>query len=148
MESHACNHVYTQPLGIDDVNRMVADVLHFAEAPESTLKLSELVFTKTKGNPFFTISFLTKLYQTELIVRISRYSRYSRSCVSELVLAWVDPVMREQWFDYTRGCWQWDLEKIEGMQYTDNVVEFMAQDLRKLPNEVLASCSPHTCDLV
>ena len=56
--------------------------------------------------------------------------------------------MREQWFDYTRGCWQWDLEKIEGMQYTDNVVEFMAQDLRKLPNEVLASCSPHTCDLV
>jgi predicted ATPase len=47
-----------------------------------------------------------------------------------------------QWFDYTRGCWQWDLEKIEGMQYTDNVVEFMAQDLRKLPNEVLA-CSPH-----
>ena len=63
-------------------------------------------------------------------------------------MAWVDPVMREQWFDYTRGCWQWDLEKIEGMQYTDNVVEFMAQDLRKLPNEVLASCSPHTCDLV
>ena len=78
MESHACNHVYTQPLGIDDVNRMVADVLHFAEAPESTLKLSELVFTKTKGNPFFTISFLTKLYQTELIVRLSRYCRLSR----------------------------------------------------------------------
>jgi hypothetical protein len=48
----------------------------------------------------------------------------------------------QQWFNYTKGCWQWDLEKIEGMQYTDNVVEFMAQDLRKLPNEVLA-CSPH-----
>jgi hypothetical protein len=48
---------------------MVADVLHYTETPESTLKLSELVHTKTKGNPFFTISFLTKLYQTELIVR-------------------------------------------------------------------------------
>ncbi|ELR13786.1 GAF domain containing serine/threonine kinase [Acanthamoeba castellanii str. Neff] len=97
-----CNSILLEPLGIDDVNRMVADVLHFAEAPESTLKLSELVFTKTKGNPFFTISFLTKLHQNSSL-----------------------------------GCWQWDLEKIEGMQYTDNVVEFMAQDLRKLPNETL-----------
>jgi predicted ATPase len=41
-----------------------------------------------------------------------------------------------QWFNHTEGNWQWDLAKIEGMQYTDNVVEFMAQDLRKLPEDV------------
>jgi predicted ATPase len=54
----------------------------------------------------------------------------------------------QQWFNYTKGCWQWDLEKIEGMQYTDNVVEFMAQDLRKLPKEVLNPShwpSVHSC---
>jgi hypothetical protein len=51
---------------------MVADVLHYGHAPQETLVLSELVFEKTKGNPFFTISFLTKLYQTELIVSLPR----------------------------------------------------------------------------
>jgi hypothetical protein len=33
------------------------------------MALSELVYEKTKGNPFYTISFLTKLHQTGLIVR-------------------------------------------------------------------------------
>jgi hypothetical protein len=122
---------------------MVADVLHYTETPESTLKLSELVHTKTKGNPFFTISFLTKLYQTELIVRT--VSMRKASDVHERPAVWLLElrltrclfvVGGQQWFNYTKGCWQWDLEKIEGMQYTDNVVEFMAQDLRKLPKEV------------
>ena len=35
------------------------------------------------------------------------------------------------------------------MDYTDNVVEFMAQDLRNLPKEVLTRCVlyiTHLCD--
>jgi predicted ATPase len=51
------------------VNKMVADVLHYFRDPEATMELSRLVFEKTKGNPFFTISFLTKLYQHTLVVR-------------------------------------------------------------------------------
>ncbi len=50
---------------------MVADVLHYGHAPQEVLVLSTLVFEKTKGNPFFAISFLTKLYQTGLIVHLS-----------------------------------------------------------------------------
>jgi predicted ATPase len=62
---------HLQPLALDDVNKMVADVLHYSHAPQEVLVLSTLVFEKTKGNPFFAISFLTKLYQTGLIVHLS-----------------------------------------------------------------------------
>jgi hypothetical protein len=54
---------------------MVADVLHYAKGAKDdhtsrgTEALSALVYQKTKGNPFFTISFLTKLHQTGFIVR-------------------------------------------------------------------------------
>jgi hypothetical protein len=41
-----------------------------------------------------------------------------------------------QWFDHERGRWLWNLNKVKDMGYTDNVVEFMAQDLRNLPKEV------------
>jgi predicted ATPase len=53
---------------------MVADMLHYSRTPEATMALSTLVYEKTKGNPFFTISFLTKLYQNSHIVRLSRGS--------------------------------------------------------------------------
>jgi predicted ATPase len=61
-----------QPLELVDVNKMVNDVLHCTGAHEdgrTTKALSALVYEKTKGNPFFTISFLTKLHQTGFIVR-------------------------------------------------------------------------------
>lgn len=35
------------------------------------------------------------------------------------------------------GRWEWDLAKIQAMQYAENVVEFMAQDLRNLPERTL-----------
>ena len=40
-----------------------------------------------------------------------------------------------QQFDYDEGHWKWDLPRIQAMEYTDNVVEFMAQDLRNLPQK-------------
>jgi predicted ATPase len=61
--------VLLQPLRLEDVNMMVADVLHYCRTPEATMELSTLVYEKTKGNPFFTISFLTKLHQNSHIVR-------------------------------------------------------------------------------
>lgn len=52
-----------------------------------------------------------------------------------VTLAWVG-LWGVQWFDHAKGRWQWDLAKVEAMDYTDNVVEFMAQDLRNLPHQV------------
>jgi predicted ATPase len=42
-----------------------------------------------------------------------------------------------QWFNNDMGRWEWDLAKIQAMQYAENVVEFMAQDLGNLPERTL-----------
>jgi predicted ATPase/signal transduction histidine kinase len=53
------------PLGLDDVDRLVAATLHCE--PERALPLAELVHEKTGGNPFFAIQFLTALADERLL---------------------------------------------------------------------------------
>ncbi len=38
----------------------------------------------------------------------------------------------QQHFDYGEYKWRWDLSEIESMSFTDDVVEFMVQDLSRL----------------
>ncbi len=40
--------------------------------------------------------------------------------------------MAQQHFDYEEYKWRWDLPQIESMSFTDNVVDFMLQDLGRL----------------
>jgi predicted ATPase len=53
-------------LEIEDLNAMVSDTLDID--PKNTLVLSELIFKKTAGNPFFSREFFDNLYQEEKIV--------------------------------------------------------------------------------
>ena len=53
------------PLGLDDVERLIADALHCG--PDSAGPLALLVYEKTGGNPFFTIQFLTSLAEEGLL---------------------------------------------------------------------------------
>jgi PAS domain S-box-containing protein len=53
------------PLGLDDVNRLVADALHCE--PERARPLAQLVQEKTGGNPFFAIQFFTALADEGLL---------------------------------------------------------------------------------
>ncbi|MGA2113155.1 MAG: sigma 54-interacting transcriptional regulator [Bryobacteraceae bacterium] len=53
------------PLGLDDVERLVADALRCG--PESAGPLALLVYEKTGGNPFFTIQLLTTLVEEGLL---------------------------------------------------------------------------------
>jgi predicted ATPase/signal transduction histidine kinase len=85
--------------------------------------LTELVAQKTKGNPFFTTQFLKALHQDELMT-----------------------------FDVQSGHWQCDLVRVREAVLTDDVVEFMAQQLQKLSlatQEVLklAACIGNQFDL-
>ena len=75
--------------------------------PDFSLPLAETVYQKTKGNPFFVNQFLKTLY--------------TEGDIS------VDPA----------GGWTWNLGKIEEMQVTDNVVQFMADKLSDLPSDSL-----------
>jgi len=66
--------------------------------------LSVLIYQKTKGNPFFATQFLKALHQENLIQ-----------------------------FDIELGCWQFDIVQVTTQAVTDDVVAFMALQLRKLP---------------
>lgn len=77
-------------------------------------KLAELIHKKTAGNPFFVNQFLKNLYDSKVIE--------------------LDP----------KTGWIWDMDKIQQMQFTDNVVEFMAEKISSLPvntREILKVCA-------
>jgi PAS domain S-box-containing protein len=66
--------------------------------------LARLVHQKTGGNPFFSIQFLTTLAEERLVE-----------------------------FDARTAAWRWDVRRIEGKGFTDNVVELMIAKLKRLP---------------
>jgi predicted ATPase/class 3 adenylate cyclase len=85
--------------------------------------LAELVLAKTQGNPFFMNEFLKSLYTEKLLD-----------------------------FDFLSGRWQWNLEQIQARGITENVVELMAQKIKKLPKPTqdilkLAACIGNQFDL-
>lgn len=72
--------------------------------PELATPLSQLIAQKTQGNPFFTAQFLKALHQDGLIT-----------------------------FDIQARYWQCDITRVREAALTDDVVQFMAQQLQKLP---------------
>ncbi|QTA80768.1 Protein kinase and AAA ATPase domains-containing protein [Desulfonema limicola] len=85
--------------------------------------LTELVYKKTRGNAFFVKEFFKSLYKEKLLV-----------------------------FDYKKRTWNWNTSQIQEKNITDNVVELMAERLRKLPLETQqvlksASCIGSTFDI-
>ncbi|MEG4963437.1 MULTISPECIES: AAA family ATPase [unclassified Microcoleus] len=115
------NTITLAPLARTSLNQLVADTLSCS--PKLAEPLTELVYQKTKGNPFFATQFLKALHQDELII-----------------------------FDIKAGYWQCDISKITEAALTDDVVEFMAQQLQKLPVETqdvlkLAACIGNQFDL-
>jgi PAS domain S-box-containing protein len=92
------------PLARGDVGRLVSDSLHCSEA--AARPLTDLVYEKTGGNPFFAIQFLTALCEEGLLS--------------------VDPAA---------GRWVWDLDRIRAKGYTDNIVDLMVGKLARLPEE-------------
>ena len=85
--------------------------------------LTELIHRKTQGNPFFITQFLKALYE-------DKYINFNRE----------------------QGYWQCNLVAINAQTLTDDVVEFMTQQLQKLPRETqivlkLAACIGNQFDL-
>ena len=92
-------------------------------ATEIAQPLTQLIHQKTKGNPFFATQFLKALYEDGLIS-----------------------------FDWDAGSWQCDVSEVRSLALTDDVVEFMAIQLQKLPEATqnvlkLAACIGNQFDL-
>jgi len=109
------------PLNQTNLNFLITDTLGCRA--EMAIPLSQMVFAKTKGNPFFATQFLKSLHQDGIIK-----------------------------FNFDVGYWQYDLAAIQALALTDDVVEFIAQQIEKLPivtQEVLklAACIGNEFDL-
>ncbi|RCJ37919.1 serine/threonine protein kinase [Nostoc minutum NIES-26] len=65
--------------------------------------LAELVFHKTQGNPFFLTQLLKYLYEENLLS-----------------------------FNFSKSIWQWNIEQLQVINITDNVVELMVAQIQKL----------------
>uniref|UniRef100_A0A8J7A8X7 histidine kinase n=1 Tax=Desmonostoc muscorum LEGE 12446 TaxID=1828758 RepID=A0A8J7A8X7_DESMC len=100
---------------------MVADTLSCSTVLAQPL--AELVYQKTKGNPFFATQFLRALHQEGYIA-----------------------------YDLQVGHWQCDMVSVKLLSLTDDVVQFMARQLQKLPEVTqeilkLAACVGAQFDL-
>jgi predicted ATPase/GAF domain-containing protein len=124
------NTIALYPLKSNDLNNLIADTLNCAR--EIALPLTELVYQKTKGNPFFATQFLKSLYEDKLINFILPQSPLGKGG--------------------SQGGWQCDIAQVKALSLTDDVVEFMALQLQKLPGKTqdvlkLAACIGNSFDL-
>jgi predicted ATPase/GAF domain-containing protein len=96
------NTITLQPLSENSLNQLIASTL------KCSLKLAQplqqLVYQKTKGNPFFSTQFLKALYEDKLIK-----------------------------FNLDAGHWECDIVRVKEAVLCDDVVEFIAWQLQKLP---------------
>ncbi len=111
---------------MEAVNELISDVVH--SELTSVTQLAQLVHQKTHGNPFFTIAFLTKLYQTGMLVSPQNITLHIFHSFRHVL----NYTMGQQHFNYEEYKWRWNLSEIESLSFTDNVVEFMVQDLGRL----------------
>src|SRR4028119_1459484 len=116
------NTITLAPLAQADLNCLVADTLACSRA--LARPLTELVYQKTQGNPFFSTQFLKSLHEDALIE-----------------------------FNFEARYWQCDIARVRTLALTDDVVAFMALQLRKLPTRTqevlkLAACIGNQFDLV
>jgi len=123
------NTITLQPLSLADINQLVADTLICDLS--SSQPLTELVYQKTKGNPFFSTQFLKALYEDGQII--------------------FDPPVSPLSKRRSKGGWQCDIAQITFADASD-VVEFMVAQLQKLPAETqdvlkLAACIGAQFDL-
>ncbi|HEY9875321.1 MAG TPA: AAA family ATPase [Candidatus Obscuribacterales bacterium] len=119
------NTITLQPLSLADMNQLVADTLICDLSLAQPL--TELVYQKTKGNPFFSTQFLKALYEDGQIT----FNPPQSPC--------------------SKGGWQYDIAQVT-FAHASDVVEFMAVQLQKLPTETqdvlkLAACIGSQFDL-
>jgi len=113
--------IILKSLALHHINQLVAETLNCS--PKIAQALTELVYQKTQGNPFFTTQFLKGLYEDNLIV-----------------------------FNWESDYWECDLVQVRDAAITNDVVEFMASRLNKLSDVTqailkLAACIGNEFDL-
>jgi PAS domain S-box-containing protein len=115
------NTISLPPLKQIELNQLIADTLKCS--PSLAWSLTQLVYWKTEGNPFFVKQILNTAYEEGFIK-----------------------------FNFATNSWEWDLIKIGQLAITNNVIEFTIERIKKLPKTTqnvlkLAACIGNSFDL-
>ncbi|WP_392530690.1 AAA family ATPase [Nostoc sp. C117] len=105
------NQIMLQPLRIKHINQLIADTLN--SSITNVKLLSKLVNQKTGGNSFFITQLLQTLYKEKLLVFNAPEFTLTKG-------------------ETKRMFWQWDIQQIQRVGITDNVVELMTRKIEKL----------------
>ena len=105
------NTLTLAPLTEREIMHWIADMLLCSV--EIASPLSQLVYQKTRGNPFFTIQFMQGLHEDGWITYVPPQSSFDRKG--------------------SQGGWQCDFSQVRQLALTDDVMEFMVGRLQKLP---------------
>lgn len=109
-KERSVERIHLEPLKIGDLEKMLQST--FSSSAEEIPPLAELVFAKTKGNPFFVFEFIKSLYKKKLVA-----------------------------FDYATNKWKWSICDIQKSNITENVVELMTDLLFSLGEKTRKLCS-------
>ncbi|NJL10447.1 MAG: AAA family ATPase [Calothrix sp. SM1_7_51] len=101
-------------LSQSELNRLIADTLN--RRAKNVNPLTKAIYSKTKGNPFFSQQYLKSLHKEGLIT-----------------------------FNYSRKYCECDIEKIQALSLTDDVVEFLAGEIGKLLEPVQKTLQVAAC---
>ncbi|MEB3217236.1 MAG: serine/threonine-protein kinase PknK, partial [Nostocales cyanobacterium 94392] len=115
------NYINLEPLHQHDLAVLIAETLKCEI--NSVISLTQIIFAKTKGNPFFIHQFLQNLYKDKVIK-----------------------------FNHKIGHWECNVADVRKLALTDDVVEFLALQIKRLPtyNQQLlkfAACIGNKFDL-
>ncbi|MCB1191090.1 MAG: serine/threonine-protein kinase PknK [Leptospiraceae bacterium] len=113
-DSVSIREIQLNNLDFRNVNQLVADSLN--SDTNLTEELSELVYSKTAGNPFFVNELLKLLFHKKLL-----------------------------YFAHSLQKWNWDIQKINAIGISDSVVSLMTSKMEELPKDTLAILKLASC---
>ena len=113
-----------EPFSVSDINAFLSDVL--AHPSQKILPLAELIRDKTQGNPFFIRALLQHLQKENL-------------------LTFTLPIHFDNQAENESVGWHWNLDEIEQVSITDNVVTLTLDKIKSLDSPLqdlfaLAAC--------
>ncbi|MEM9935185.1 MAG: AAA family ATPase [Bacteroidota bacterium] len=108
---------HLENLSFQEVTHLLGDTLDCQQG--SCKELAEVIYQKTLGNPFFTVQMLESIYEKNLLTYVGKKNKEIN--------------------------WSWDLEAIQQLNVTENVVDMMAARIQQLPEEtqkilILGAC--------
>ncbi len=108
------DEIALEDLSYKDVLNLTEDLLHTRQ--NNANLLAEIVYNKTKGNPFYVHQFLKSVYEEKLLH-----------------------------FDFDKQIWLWNKEMILQMNVSGNVVDLMTSLVQKLPPETVGLLKIAAC---